>query len=80
MAAISAAPRVAAFAPPVPSLAMAAIAAAGMVRLLWDVAPARTVAMFVVLRTEAFVEASSERRTTEMYDFMIVTGLIREAK
>lgn len=46
MAAFSAVLSVDAFAPPVPSLAIAAIAAAGIVRELWDVAPARTVAMF----------------------------------
>jgi hypothetical protein len=53
IAALSAALRLDALAPPVPSFAIAAIAAAGIVRELWDVAPARTVAMLVVLRTEA---------------------------
>ncbi len=62
MAAFSAVLRVDAEAPPVPSLAIAAIASAGMVRELWDVAPARTSAMFVVLSTDAWVEARSERR------------------
>ena len=66
IAAVSAVLRVAAFTPPVPSFAMADIASAGMVRLLWEVAPARTVAMFVVLRTEAWVEARRERKTSEM--------------
>lgn len=46
IAALSAVLRVAALTPPVPSFAMAAIAAAGIVRELWLVAPARTVAMF----------------------------------
>lgn len=53
MAAVSAALSVAALTPPVPSLAIAAIASAGMVRDLWDIAPARTVAILVVLSTEA---------------------------
>lgn len=52
-AAVSAALRDDAVAPPVPSFLMAANASAGTVRLLCDVAPARTVAIFVVLRTEA---------------------------
>jgi hypothetical protein len=53
IAALSAVLRVDAVAPPVPSFAIAAIAAAGIVRELWEVAPARMVAMLVVLRTEA---------------------------
>jgi len=39
--------RVVALTPPVPSLAIAAIASAGMVRELWDVALARTVAILL---------------------------------
>lgn len=61
MASFSAVVRVDAEAPPVPSLAIAAMASAGMVSELWDVAPARTLAMFVVLRMEAWVEARRER-------------------
>jgi hypothetical protein len=53
IAALSTALRVDAVAPTVPSYAIAAVAAAGMVRELLEVAPARTVAMLVVLRTEA---------------------------
>jgi len=53
IAATSAVLKEAEFTPPVPSFAMAAIASAGMVRELCDVAPARTVAMLVVLKTEA---------------------------
>ena len=52
IAALSTALRVDAVAPPVLSFAIAAIAAAGIVRELWEVAPARTVAMLVVLRTK----------------------------
>ena len=61
MADVSAALRLDAVAPPVPSLAIAAIAAAGMVRELWEVAPARTVAIFVVLKTEAWLIAKKQR-------------------
>lgn len=53
MAAVSAALRVAALTPPVPSFTIAAIASAGMVSVLGAVTPARTVAILVVLRTEA---------------------------
>lgn len=53
MAAVSAALRVAALAPPVPSFAIAAIASAEMVSVLGAVTPARTVAILVVLKTEA---------------------------
>lgn len=53
MAAVSAALRVEALAPPVPSFAIAAIASAGMVSVLGAVTPARTVAILVVLKTEA---------------------------
>jgi hypothetical protein len=53
MAAVSAALRVAALASPVPSFAIAAIASAEMVSVLGAVTPARTVAILVVLKTEA---------------------------
>jgi hypothetical protein len=56
-------------------LAIAAMAAAGIVREDWDVAPARTVAMLVVLRTEACAEASRERTIIDTYDFMIARWL-----
>jgi len=62
MADVSAALRLDAVAPPVPSLAIAAIAAAGMVRELWEVAPARTVAMFVVLKIEAWLIAKKGKK------------------
>lgn len=76
MAALSAALRVAALAPPVPSFAIAAWAAAEMVRDLWDVAPARTVAMLVVLRTDAWADAKRESSKMEVKVFMIrVEGL-----
>ena len=65
MAAVSAALSDAASAPPVPSLAMADMAEAGTVRVLCDFAPASTVAMFVVLKTEAWAEARRVRKTTE---------------
>lgn len=53
IAAVSEAVKVAALAPPVPSLEIAAIASVGMVRDDGAATPARTVATFVVLRTEA---------------------------
>lgn len=62
MAAMSAAESEEAVAPPVPSFAIAAMAAAGMVRVDWEVAPARTVAMFVVLKTEAWAVPRRKRR------------------
>lgn len=71
IAAFSAAVRVLALAPPVPSLAIAAMASAGIVRDDWEVAPARTVAMLVVLRTEAWAYARSERITMEVKDFIL---------
>jgi hypothetical protein len=60
MAAVSAALRAAALTPPVPSFAIAAIASADMVSVLGAVTPARTVAILVVLKTEAWAEASNE--------------------
>ena len=70
MAAVSAALSFEALIPPVPSFAIAAIAAAGMVSTLGAVTPARTVARLVVLRTEAWAEASKE--STMMYiDFIM---------
>lgn len=71
MAVLSAADKVEAFAPPVPVLAMAAMASAGMVSWLGAVTVARTSAMLVVLRTEALAEAKRDRRRTEAYDFMV---------
>lgn len=62
IAAISASVKAGAFAPPVPNLEMAAIAAAGMVREDWDFAPASTVAMLVVLRTDAAAEPIMAKR------------------
>jgi hypothetical protein len=53
MAAVSAALRVAALTPPVPSFKIAAIASAEMVSVLGAVTPARTVAILVVFKTEA---------------------------
>lgn len=66
IAALSAAVNVLAFTPPVPSFAIAAMASAGIVSDDWEVAPARTVAMFVVLRTEAWVDAMRERMRREV--------------
>lgn len=63
-AAVSAALSVEAFAPPVPSFEIADIAAAGIVRALCAVAPARTVAISVVLKTDAWLDARNERRTS----------------
>ncbi len=74
IAALSAAVREAALAPPVPSFLMAARAAAGTVRELWDWAPARTVAMLVVLRTEAEAEerrARAAKREKETFMFAL---------
>ena len=55
---------------------MAAKAGAGTVRAFWSRAPARTVAMLVVLRTEAEMDeermASKARR--ERGDFMICSA------
>ena len=65
MAAVSVALSVAASTPPVPSLAMADMAAAGTVRVLCDFAPASTVAMLVVLRTEAWAETRRARKMTD---------------
>jgi hypothetical protein len=65
IAALSTALRVDAVAPTVPSYAIAAVAAAGMVRELLEVAPARTVAMLVVLRTEAWAHGISLLRFVE---------------
>lgn len=74
IAAVSAAVNEAAFAPPVPSLVIAAIASAGMVREDGAVTPARTVATFVVLRTEADVMPKTARsRIADV--FMTVEGI-----
>ena len=75
MAAVSAAVNEAAFAPPVPSLVIATIASADMVREDGAVTPARTVATFVVLRTEADVMPRVAK--SRMADvFMIVKGIM----
>jgi hypothetical protein len=71
IAALSTALRVDAVAPTVPSYAIAAVAAAGMVRELLEVAPARTVAMLVVLRTEAWADARSETIIIGSWYFII---------
>jgi len=76
MAAVSAAFKEAAFAPPVPSFAIAAIAAADMVRVLGAATPARTVAMLVVLKTEACVDASKESTMIES-DFIVAVSNLR---
>jgi hypothetical protein len=77
MAALSAADSVEAVAPPVPSFAIAAMASAGMVRDDWEVAPARTVAMLVVLRTEAD-EVAVRRARRKIGDFIVIwEGWIR---
>ena len=62
-----------------PSFLIAARAAAGTVRDAWDLAAARTVAMLVVLRTEAEMVAEREkiagsamRDESEKGDFMVV--------
>jgi hypothetical protein len=73
MAAASAALRVAALTPPVPSFAIAAVAAAEMVSVLGADTPARTVAMLVVLKTEAWAEASKKSTMIEN-DFMTAVG------
>lgn len=67
-------------APPVPSLLVAVMAAAGMVRVLWDLTPARTVAMFVVLRTEVLLTAKRESRTRQEWDFRIATSREKRPK
>lgn len=53
IAALSAVLKMDAETPPVPSFAIAAMASAGIVREDCEVAAARTVAIFVVLKTEA---------------------------
>ena len=70
MAALSASVNVSAVTPPVPSFAMAALASAGMVRDDCEVAPSRTVAMLVVLRTEA-EEVAARRARRKIVDFMM---------
>lgn len=64
MASVSAVVNVEALAPPVPSFEIAAMASAGTVRDDWEVAPARTVAMFVVLSTEAVPRERSGSRAS----------------
>lgn len=65
IAATSAVLREAALTPPVPSLLIAAKASAEIVSEDWEVTPARTVAMLVVLRTEAY-EVDARRERTRM--------------
>jgi len=77
MAAVSAASREAAFTPPVPSFAIAAIAAVEIVRVLGAATPARTVAILVVLKTEACVDANKESTTIEN-GFMVAVLRVRE--
>jgi hypothetical protein len=71
IAALSAVDNVDAVAPPVPSFAIAAMASAGIVSEDWDVAPASTVAIFVVLRTDACADARNRKDTTEKECMMV---------
>jgi hypothetical protein len=70
MAVVSAALSFEALTPPVPSFPIAATAAAGMVSTLGAATPARTVARLVVLRTDAWAEASKESTTMDI-DFIM---------
>jgi hypothetical protein len=77
--ALSAAVSILTVAPPVPSFLIAARASAGTVRDAWDLAAARTVAMLVVLRTEAAIVVEKEKiarsamsEEREKGDFMVV--------
>jgi hypothetical protein len=72
IAALSAVDNVDAVAPPVPSFAIAAMASAGIVSEDWDVAPASTVAIFVVLRTDACADARRNRKDTTEKECMMV--------
>jgi hypothetical protein len=78
IAALSASVKVAAFAPPVPNLEIAVMAAAGMVREDWDFAPASTVAMLVVLRTDAVAEPTMAKRIVD--DIFIVVNCLIEGR
>jgi hypothetical protein len=77
-AAISAAVRVLAVAPPVPSFLIAAKAAAGTVREAWEVAPARTVATFVVLSTEAETVEATKRMARSFILRAVIVGFVRD--
>ena len=74
IAALSVLLSVLAFTPPVPSLVMAAMASAGTVRAAWSVAPARTVATFVVERTEA-ADTVAARREIEVAIENFIVGM-----
>ena len=71
MAATSVVLSLAALAPPVPRFVRAAIAAGPIVKTLWAVTPARTVATLVVLKTEAWLDARRDIRAIERYPFMM---------